>query len=129
MHEHSDWISANKRMLEGLIPITQFVTVMWCEHVYLNDNFHAKQGFSLFKVIRILIGTQIIMALYLHYVPFYSAKQDSCWNRSGIFVHMIAASFVYFILPISTIVMAVINLLENSNISPHMAFHSIFMCC
>lgn len=38
--------------------------------------------------------------IYLTYFSFYSTK-DACWDKVGIYFHLIAAILVFFLLPVS----------------------------
>ena len=39
-HKDSDWLAANKRFTEVLIPLTQFFTIVAGENLVLDQSFH-----------------------------------------------------------------------------------------
>ena len=63
-----------------------------------------------------------VLTLYLLHVSFYSAT-NACWDKVGFWVHLIAATFVFFLLPAS-IVAIVIKDLEKSQ---ETAYGSLFI--
>ena len=49
-----------------------------------------------------------VLAIYLFHVSFYSAT-NACWDRVGFWIHLIAATFVFLLLPAAIISIVVID--------------------
>lgn len=113
-------------MLEALIPITQFITLIWVEYVFLDKDFN--KGSDKFFVAQVMLVLQLVLTIYLFYIPFYSANKASTWNSCGIYVHTVAAVLVFLLLPISISIVAAIDMTEYNRIVPHVALHTVVIC-
>ena len=71
---------------------------------------------------------QIVMMLYLFYIPFYS-RMNSCWNSCGIYMHAAASIMVFLLLPITCIVLGALDIADIGFESEHAAIHFTIAVC
>ena len=71
---------------------------------------------------------QIVVMLYLFYIPFYSSK-SSCWNSCGIYLHATAIVIVFALLPIACIVLGALDIADIGFESEHAAIHFTIAVC
>ena len=58
--------------------------------------------------LRIILTVQAVLTMYLCYISFYSATNDT-WDRIGFWIHTIVALLTYFLIPVGIIVMVGLN--------------------
>ena len=79
----------------------QFAVLYWFKAFMHRDE--PEQDLFELGTLRMILTVQAILSIYLFYVSFYSKSNDT-WDRIGYWFHLIAALLVYFILPVTILV-------------------------
>ena len=54
----------------------------------------------------------MVLAIYLSHVSFYSSSH-ACWDKTGLYIHVIAGAIAFILLPIVNIVLIAIDLNDS----------------
>lgn len=110
-----------------LIPIFLPAAIVFGEVFVLEKSLDEKDVSLL--VVEFLVILQVMLTLYLTYIPFYTKSGIRCWDSYGIYVHFVATMLVFLIIPIVVIIHAIMRVSDAKETNPIKAMHCVMAFC